>query len=92
MVDTRISFEDPEYYDKITSVKLYSVVGNVKNELKILHEEWPGGYDYYDPGVGMEKILAFSPNLFPQSKIYQVVIKSDGYVDVVLTIEGPVPG
>nr|WP_312115426.1 hemoblobin-interacting domain-containing protein [Brevibacillus reuszeri] len=40
----------------------------------------------------MEKILAFSPNLFPQSKIYQVVIKSDGYVDVVLTIEGPVPG
>lgn len=61
------------------------------NEIKSLNKEWPGGYEYYDSGVGREKTIDFSPYLFPNSQTYQVVIKADGYVDLVLTIVGPVP-
>ncbi|MFF2529270.1 hemoblobin-interacting domain-containing protein [Brevibacillus sp. NPDC058079] len=85
-----MGFDDSEYYGSITSVKLYSVEGAVINEIKSLNEEWPGGYDYYDPGSGKEKTIDISPYLFPQSKTYQVVIKANGYADLVLTIVGPV--
>ncbi|MFE1626230.1 hemoblobin-interacting domain-containing protein [Brevibacillus reuszeri] len=90
LFDTRIGFADTDYYGSITSVKLYSVEGEVINEMKTLSEEWPGGYDYFDPGVGQRKSIDFSPYLFPQSKTYQIVIKANGYKDLVLTIVGPV--
>ncbi|MFP3389303.1 hemoblobin-interacting domain-containing protein [Brevibacillus sp. SIMBA_040] len=90
LFDTRIGFDDTDYYGSITSVKLYTVEGEVIHEIKTLNEEWPGGYSYYDPGVGRTKSIDISPYLFPHSKTYQIVITANGYANLVLTIAGPV--
>ncbi|MFP3389302.1 hemoblobin-interacting domain-containing protein [Brevibacillus sp. SIMBA_040] len=85
--------DNPAWRGNITSVK---VGDRVITEL--LGQTSPGDYVFGSTNVAPPPVeldeginfIAFNPTLFPNNEKYIITIKSSGYPDVTLTLQGPI--